>query len=291
MSSDTVVSFVGRDDRQQALDGQINASGRSIQMLQSRSTVPMTGRIARHRRSTVSAKSHIVICDADTEKADNVRAYLANHGYHISSIQDGETLKRWAVSSSASAVLLDLTLPGEDALSVLRHLKERTELGILALTASNEAIDRIVAIEAGADDCLSYPFEPRELLARMRAVMRRVSKTDRVRQDVLKYMQQTVKFGDCTLDMSAGKLFAPDGGEIGVTAMEFCLLRTFAEHPNRALNRDELAELAYGKEWSPLDRSLDIRISRLRRKLERNPAKPEIITTVRGIGYRFQPAL
>jgi two-component system, OmpR family, phosphate regulon response regulator OmpR len=154
------------------------------------------------------------------------------------------------------------------------------------LASGTDCLDRICGLEAGADDCLAKPAELREVLARVKAILRRLVKERGAEQE--RRESDGVLLGDARFDIANRRLIAGDGFEIGITDMEFALLKTFAEHPNRALSRDELAEMSYGRPWSPLDRSLDIRISRLRRKLERDPARPEIIVTVRGIGYRYE---
>ena len=182
-------------------------------------------------------------------------------------------------------------MPGEDGLSLARFLRERGDTAIIMLTASGDVVDRIIGLEMGADDYLAKPVDLRELQARIKAVLRRgqvpqAPKSVRQRETG----GETVKFGRCTLDLAAYKLFDSEGQEVPITAMEYALLKVFAENADRVLNRDQLLEQAHDRSWDPFDRSIDIRISRLRRKIEIDPSKPEVIKTVRGIGYRFSPA-
>lgn len=238
----------------------------------------------------MAALNQIVFCGGDPEKSASATRCLVDSDFRLISLDDAQGVKQWVARNATDMVIVNLELNSGDPTGLIRHLRENTETGIVALTASGSAIDRIVALEAGADDCLSMPFEPRELLARVRAVMRRQADVERVRNDVLRYVSHIVKFGDCDLDIGTRRLLAANGSEVSVSAMEFALLKIFAENPNRPLHRDELALRTHGRRWSPLDRSLDICISRLRRKVERNPAKPQVILTVRGVGYRFQSA-
>jgi two-component system phosphate regulon response regulator OmpR len=179
-------------------------------------------------------------------------------------------------------VLLDVRLPGEDGLALARWLRERHEVAIIMVTAAGEVIDRVVGLEVGADDYIAKPFDLRELLARIKSVLRRSRKPTAG-------TSRRVSFGACTLDLDRHQLIGRDGEEIPLTGMEFDLLRAFAEHPNRVLSRDQLLTLTRNREWEPFDRSIDIRIARLRRKIELDPENPKTIKTVRGSGYIFIP--
>lgn len=181
--------------------------------------------------------------------------------------------------------ILDITMPGEDGLSLARFLRESTDTAIIMLTAADAVVDRIVGLESGADDYMSKPMDLRELLARVRAVLRR----SRGRGEPPAASQDEIPFGRCRLNVAQRKLIDAGGGEVKLTAMEFDLLKAFAEHPNRVLSRDQLLDLAHHRRWDPFDRSIDILISRIRRKIEPDPSKPSVIKTVHGIGYVFSP--
>jgi two-component system phosphate regulon response regulator OmpR len=179
-------------------------------------------------------------------------------------------------------------MPGEDGLSLARFLRANTKIGIVMLTAAGEVVDRIVGLEMGADDYLPKPVDMRELLARVRAVLRRTQTAAEVGA-VAAPATRKVRFGACQLDLDAHRLYDLEGEEVAITSMEFDLLKAFAEHPNRVLSRDQLLDLAHNRDWEPFDRSIDIRIARLRRKVETDPSKPQVIKTVRGAGYIFVP--
>ena len=231
--------------------------------------------------------SRIVIGAPEDACTAALVSYLLAHGCKVAVAGCAESLDRMLASDAADLAVIDMSLEGEDPLALARRLSEEARLGILMLTSNPDPIERIIALEAGADDCLTRPFEQRELLARMKAVLRRLAKIA-APQPIAGFNGRAFAFGACALDLEARLLRDPTGREMALTEMEIALLRAFIEHPNQALNRDELAELAYGRTWNPFDRSLDIRISRLRRKIERDPNRPEVILTVRGIGYRFE---
>jgi two-component system phosphate regulon response regulator OmpR len=184
-------------------------------------------------------------------------------------------------------VLLDINMPGEDGLTIARGLRARGgRLGIILVTANTDDVDKIVGLEVGADDYVTKPFNPRELLARMRAVLRRVQSAEQPPAT----MGTEVRIGRCLLNVQTHRLYDALGSEIAITAMEFDLLQAFARHPNRVLSRDRLLDLAHNREMEAFDRSIDTRIARLRVKIEVDPATPQAIKTVRGAGYIFVPA-
>lgn len=230
---------------------------------------------------------HVVVVDDEADIRETIEDYLKLHGFTVSTADGGEALRRIVEENTVDLVLLDINMPGEDGLSLARFLRERGEVGIIMLTAAGEVVDRIVGLEMGADDYLAKPFDLRELLARMKSVMRRSQAGEAVTVDGQPV--QRAKFGTCQLDLDSHKLFDAEGEEIAITSMEFDLLKVFAEHPNRVLNRDQLLEMAHNRGWEPFDRSIDIRITRLRKKIEADPAKPQVIKTVRGAGYMFVP--
>jgi len=226
---------------------------------------------------------HVALCQAD---ATLIGGYLSDHGFRVTAVASRYRLDRLLAERGADLVILDADLPDADALALTRQLSERNGVGILMLASGSDCLARICGLEAGADDCLAKPAEPREVLARVKAILRRLAKFNEAGQ--VRRQSSGVKLGESQFDVTNRRLVAADGSSICITAMEYALLKTFAEHPNRALSRDELTEKSYGRPWSPLDRSLDIRVSRLRRKIEPDPAKPEVIVTVRGIGYRYE---
>jgi DNA-binding response OmpR family regulator len=232
------------------------------------------------------AAAHIVVVDDEPDLRDAVRDYLVDHGYVVSTADGGESLRAIMSERAVDLVLLDIRMPGEDGLSIARYLRSRGPLGVIMLTANRDMVDRVIGLEVGADDYLSKPFDLRELLARVRAVLRRVSSPGAPPAT----MGHEVRFGRCMLNLDARKLYEPDGVEVPLTAMEFDLLKTFAEHPNQVLSRDRLLDLAHNMDMSPFDRSIDMRIGRLRRKIEPEAKLPQTIKTVRGVGYVFVPA-
>jgi two-component system phosphate regulon response regulator OmpR len=188
-------------------------------------------------------------------------------------------------------VLLDIAMPGEDGLSLARYLREHFDLGIIMVTASGEVVDRIVGLEIGADDYVAKPFDPRELLARVKSVMRRANRVAKAKStDGAKEGERSrIRLGHCELDLDTRQLLDGEGREIAITSMEFDLLQVFSSRPNRVLSRDQILNLTQNRDWDPFDRSVDIRIARLRRKIEPDPAHPRLIRTVRGAGYMFVP--
>lgn len=234
--------------------------------------------------------AHIAIVDDDPDIRDTFEEYLIDRGFRISALPGGAMLRELIASGDApDLVLLDVTMPGEDGLSLARYLSSETNARIVMVTASGETIDRVVGLELGADDYIAKPVDLRELFARVKAVLRRTGSrnTDDSETRVGAVSGQRVKFGTCQLDLASQQLFDEDGREIRISAMEYDLLRVFAERPNRVLSRDMLLELAHHGDWEPFDRSIDIRVSRLRRKIENDPGKPAVLKTVRGAGYIF----
>ena len=230
---------------------------------------------------------HVVVVDDEADIRDSVAEYLALHGFDVATADGGPALRKIVAGRKPiDLVILDLRMPGEDGISLARFLREKGGIGIMMLTAQGETVDRIVGYEVGADDYMVKPFDLRELVARVKSLLRRVSAAP---VPAMKVDQTTIRFGRFLLDLDAHRLSSEEGGDVPLTAMEFDLLKAFAQHPNRVLNRDQLLDMAHNAEWDPYDRSIDIRITRIRRKIERDPAKPEIIKTVRGAGYMFVP--
>lgn len=230
--------------------------------------------------------AHIVICDDEAHLREMLCEYLTEQNYRVSLAADVPELNRILEVSDADLIILDVKMPGVDGLTALRNLRVSSSIPVIMLSAAVDVIDRIVGLEMGADDYVGKPVDLRELEARVKAALRRqtVNMKEQTARDRL---SGTVPFGHCRLDLDGAKLYGPEGAEIAITAMEFSLLRVFAVNRGRILNRDQLLEQAHDKGWEPFDRSIDLRISRIRKKVETNPAKPECIRTVRGIGYIF----
>jgi two-component system phosphate regulon response regulator OmpR len=234
-------------------------------------------------------KHHIAVVDDEPDLRSSVAEYLQLQGYTVSQAGDGPQLRAILAGQPVDLVLLDLRMPGEDGLTVLRGVREHFGVPVIMVTAMGDPIDRIVGLEVGADDYVVKPFEFRELLARIRTVLRRAAAPAPTVADAAEQPAERTRIGCCTLDLAARRLLGPDGKDVPLTAMEFDLLRVLVRHPNRVLNRDQLLDLAHHDSWEPFDRSVDIRVARLRKKVERDPAKPEAIRTVRGTGYMFVP--
>ena len=238
----------------------------------------------------MSGNEHIVVVDDEADVRETLREYLCDQGFQVTALDGGAALRQLVEAEEPFDIaILDITMPGEDGLSLARFLRERTDVGLIMVTASGETVDRIVGLEIGADDYIPKPVDLRELLARLRAVLRRTTTVRATGAAPDKAERRVVDFGQARLDLDSHKLFDEDGKVVPLTAMEFDLLQIFAERPNRVLSRDQLLELAHNRGWKPFDRSIDIRIARLRRKVERDPGKPQAIKTVRGVGYVFSP--
>jgi len=236
--------------------------------------------------------ARVLIVDDDADIRESTDDYLSGQGFAVSHAADGAQL-RAAFAAGAAApdvVLLDLNLPGEDGLSLTRWLRAHHQVAIIMVTGAGAVVDRVVGLEVGADDYLAKPFDLRELLARVKSVLRRTGGPARAPEGGAKAGPRRVRVGHCMLDLDSHQLFGPGGAELPLTGMEFDLLRVFVENANRVLSRDQLLTLTRNREWEPFDRSIDIRIARLRRKIEADPARPAAIKTVRGAGYLFVAA-
>lgn len=232
---------------------------------------------------------NILVVDDEPEIRDMLQEYLELRGYNVAALDGGAALREAVATQPVDIVLLDINMPGEDGLSLARHLRETSTVGIIMLTAAGEIVDRVVGLEVGADDYLTKPVDLRELLARVKALLRRLAAQGRSAGTgaPASAAADEVFFGGCRLNMESHQLFDADGGEVPLTSMEFDLLKAFADHPNRILTRDQLLDLAHNRDWEPYDRSIDIRIARVRRKIEADPTKPQIIKTIRGAGYMY----
>jgi DNA-binding response OmpR family regulator len=214
--------------------------------------------------------------------------YLCGHRYEVQAVDSGSAMRIEIERNLPDLILLDIRLPGEDGITLARFLRERYDVGIIMVTASGDVVDRVVGLEVGADDYVAKPFEPRELLARVRSVLRRMqAKPQASAAEAAPAPATRQPVGRCELDAESRRLFE-GGEEVPMTAMEFELLRVFLANPNRVLSRDQLLMRTRNREWEPFDRSIDIRIGRLRRKIEPEPAgEPRCIRTVRNGGYMY----
>ncbi len=228
-------------------------------------------------------RATLLVVDDDVELRELLQEYLEQMGYAVVCVEDAPAMDAALAAQAFDLVVLDLMLPGEDGLSIARRLKEQGGLPIIILSAQGEDVDRIVGLEVGADDYMSKPFNPRELLARVRAVLRRRTAQDNAAEEHL------IAFGEFVLDLNAHRL-VHDGQLVALTAGEFDLLSTLARHPNKVLHRDRILDILTGAERSPFDRSIDVRVARLRGKIEPDPSSPIYIRTIWGKGYMFCPA-
>ncbi len=227
---------------------------------------------------------HILVVDDHSEIRDLLKRFLEQHGMRVSCARDGKEMKRLLDEREFDLLVLDLMMPGEDGLTLCRELRVKSRLPIIMLTAMGEETDRIIGLEMGADDYLAKPFNPRELLARIKAVMRR---TQAEIQPVPEALTRDLRFDRWLLDINRRELVDEEGVGMSLSTAEFDLLKVFLERPQRVLSRDQLLDLARGREAVAFDRAIDTLVSRLRRKLERDPKNPELIKTIWGGGYLF----
>ena len=236
----------------------------------------------------MQGRKHIVVVDDEPGIRETIQEYLELHDFRVTAAGGGEELRRAVESHDVDLVLLDIRMPGEDGLSLARFLRAEKQVGIIMLTAAGEVVDRIVGLEMGADDYLAKPVDLRELLARIKAVLRRANGAPPGDSEE---RGKVLRFAGWTLDLGRRRLESADGVPIELSTGEYELLVALAERPQRVLNRDQLLDLARGRAAIPFDRSIDVQVSRLRRKIESDPKSPQIITTVRGGGYMFTPAV
>ncbi|MCB1748740.1 MAG: response regulator [Gammaproteobacteria bacterium] len=235
----------------------------------------------------------VMIVDDDDDIRDLLQDYLGDNGYEVLAAASGAAMRGLLQERVPDVVLLDVALPGEDGLSLARHVREQFDIGIIMVSGAGETVDRIVGLEVGADDYVAKPFDLRELRARLKSVARRYQRepgSNAASVDVATGpATRRVAVGAAVLDLDTAQLFDGSGAELPLTAAEFELLRAFVERPNRPLSRDQLMNLTQNRDWDPYDRSIDIRIARLRKKIEADPDKPRAIRTKRGLGYMFVP--
>jgi two-component system, OmpR family, response regulator len=233
-----------------------------------------------------SGQTRLLVVDDDPSIREMLSEYLSSHGYEVALADCGAAMRAELERARPALVLLDVGLPGEDGLTLARFVRERYDVGIIMVTGADDVVDRVAGLEVGADDYVAKPFDPRELRARVKSVLRRLeSKATPDRKSVA----EIVAIGACRLNLRSRQLRDAKGDEVALTTMEFELLKTFLDHPNQVLSRDRLLTLTRNREWEPFDRSIDIRIARLRRKVEQDPDRPRSIRTVRGAGYMYVP--
>ena len=242
--------------------------------------------------------ARLIVVDDEPDLRAMIAEYLGNHGFAVRGVANGRELDAQLADDLPDLLILDVNMPGEDGFAIARRMRAHNAMPILMLTAADTVVDRVVGLEIGADDYLTKPFDLRELLARVRAILRRASRPS-VGVPAAKVPGPSesriepgskVRFGHLLLDLHAHQLVTSDGTELALTTPEFNLLAAFARHPNRVLSREQLLELAHDRADEVFDRSIDIRIARICRKVEQDPANPRMIKTVRGAGYIFVPA-
>ena len=237
------------------------------------------------RSADCASGSHLLVVDDDWETRELLSSYLGKQGFEVATVENGRAMDAWLERHTTNLVILDLMLPGEDGLSIARRLGSEYKLPIVMISARGEELDRIVGLEVGADDYLPKPFNPRELLARVRAVLRRSvpgKEHDAIASD-------QVRFGPFRFDAERRALYR-ESTEVDLHRAEFDLLDVFVRHPNRVLSRDFIMDCLRGSYRDPLDRSIDVRVTRLRHKIEADPSDPHFIRPIWGVGYQFTPA-
>lgn len=235
--------------------------------------------------NAMTTTTHIAVVDDHRDIRDLVGRYLSQQGFRVSLADGGAQLRKILEGGQPDLIVLDVMMPGEDGISLCRQLRASTEVPIIFLTAMSEDTDRIIGLEMGADDYLVKPFNPRELLARVRAVLRRVQSLPPQQRQRIK--ANTIKFDRWTLDVGRQEMSGADGVAISLSTAEFRLLKAFLEHPGIVLSRDQLLDLTAGRNAETFDRSIDNQVSRLRKKVERDPKSPNCIRTHWGGGYSF----
>jgi len=239
---------------------------------------------------------HIAVLDDEVDITQLLANYLQSHGFRVTQLHDGASLMKLMGSDPADLVLLDLGLPGEDGFSIARRMRENWRCGLVIVTGRGDAVDKVVGLEVGADDYVTKPFDLRELVARVKAVLRRLAPDDAVPAATASpapaaavATPDRLRFAGWQLDLAARSLANPEGQAVPLTGGEFDLLRAFARHPGRVLSRDFLLEQTRGREAAPFDRTIDVQVGRLRKKIEADPDDPQIIKSVRGAGYILVP--
>jgi len=229
--------------------------------------------------------SHILIVDDNAEIRDLLSKYMVRNGFRATTARNGQDARKILASSGIDLIVLDIMMPGEDGLSICRYVRETSETPVILLTAVTEETDRIIGLEMGADDYLTKPFNPRELLARVKAVLRRAHSLPKTGQAKSNAHETSISFGEWILHIDRRELEDNKGTVVSLSTAEFALIKTFTDHPRMVLSRDQLLDLTQGRTANVFDRSIDNQVSRLRKKIEPDPKNPTLITTVWGGGY------
>lgn len=233
---------------------------------------------------SVGFSEHILIVDDDHEFRDELSEYLSSHEYLVGTANSGNTMRVRLDEKRYDLALVDLSLPGDDGLSLMKYLHDNHQIPVIMMTGKGDVIDRVIGLELGAEDYLAKPFEPRELLARMRSVLRRMTRVPALGSGS---ERNIIVFDRWRLDLSSRELLTATGDDMPLTTAEFKLLEVFVTHPKRVLTRNVLLDNVYGTEWAAYDRSIDNLVFRLRRKIESVSGEPKLIKSVRGVGYLF----
>ena len=239
----------------------------------------------------MTAAPHIAVVDDEADITQLLAGYLQSQGFRVTALHSGRALLELMPADPPALVLLDLGLPGEDGFTIARRLREHWHCGLVIVTGRGDSVDKIVGLEVGADDYVTKPFDLRELLARIKAVLRRTLSSEASSTPDSAPAPERLRFAGWTLDIAARRLDSAAGDEVALTSGEFDLLCAFARHPGRVLSRDFLLEQTRGREAGPFDRTIDVQIGRLRRKLERDVDDPHLIKSVRGAGYILVPSV
>ena len=237
----------------------------------------------------VNSALHIAVLDDEVDITLVLANYLQSHGFRVTQLHDGASLMALMPADPPALVLLDLGLPGEDGFSIARRLREHWHCGLVIVTGRGDAVDKVVGLEVGADDYVTKPFDLRELVARIKAVLRRLAPNDAPDAGAAGSARGKLRFAGWELDTAARRLSSPQGQDVALTTGEFDLLCAFAQHPGRVLSRDFLLEHTRGREAGPFDRTIDVQVGRLRKKLETDADDPQLIKSVRGAGYILVP--
>ncbi len=235
----------------------------------------------------MAGPSHIVVVDDDARIRNLLQRYLTQEGFRVTVVDGGGALREVMSRDTVDLVLLDLVMPGEDGLSLAREIRAASTTPIIMLTGKGDLVDRVVGLEMGADDYIAKPFHLREVLARIRSVLRRTAGSSEPSPAAENAQTRVYEFAGWRLDVDKRELLNARSEPVSLTTGEFDLLLAFLTHSNRPLNRDQLMDIMKGRDWSPFDRSVDTQVGRLRKKIERDPGEPELIKTVRGVGYLF----